>query len=251
MGFLAELPEKLPLVGVRAADRLNACLGVEGVLSLKLPLVLNAPPLGMAGTRSGVFRPLDEGSLDIEVALGVAADVFGVAFADGLRGGGRKPCLKPSRKISSSIWFTIPASSYSWNFFHSRRAMRASSMESWPSVVEAAVVAGSVVLVVVFVAGLTVSSWMYSLKTAHARYRRLRRRFLEGWKNKYWVSTVCDFGTWMLILRKSDASPWPTKTQPRFRRSQSFLYATFSGTRLCRLVRGSRSPGLIPENCVT
>ena len=69
-------------------------------------------------------------------------------------------------------------------------------MESWPSAVEVVgVEVGFDVGILgvaadVFGEGLGFSSWMYSLKTAQARYRRLSRRFLDGWKNRYWVSIV-------------------------------------------------------------
>ena len=80
---------KLPLLGVRATARRNPWRGVVGALagagtSDPGPLLL------------GVFRPLDA---CIVTAVPGRERTVVVPF----RGGGRKPSLDPSRKISSRI----------------------------------------------------------------------------------------------------------------------------------------------------
>lgn len=201
---------KLPLFGVNAVSLLNPCLGVDGTDgpdAATLPalpagmLLLNPlPPFGPWDWGSGVFLPLPA---PLPVApTGTGAVIFGgdtVALPP--RGGGRNPSRTPSRNISSRTCDTVPFFTNSSNFFHNRNAIRASSIESCPSigvvvvvvVVVAAVVvvvvvvvdAASdvvVVLVAVVVATGTGSSWIYSLNTAQARYLKLNLLFLPGWK---------------------------------------------------------------------
>lgn len=79
-------PAKLPLLGVRAMERRNACLGVAGALAA-------APATSEV---LGVLRPL---LFCIVTAVPGRESTVGTPFL----GGGRNPSLEPSRKISSNI----------------------------------------------------------------------------------------------------------------------------------------------------
>ena len=64
------------------------------------------------------------------------------------------------------------------------------------------------------------------------------RKYLEICKDSGQMHTQIH----VLMIRKSFERPCPMKMQPRSTRSRNFLYTTFSGVRVYRDNRGSRSP---------
>lgn len=84
-------PLKVPLLGVRAIERRNACRGVAGALVVAVAVA--APPTSGV---LGVLRPL-------LFCMVTAVPGLERTVATPFRGGGLKPSLDPSRKISSRI----------------------------------------------------------------------------------------------------------------------------------------------------
>lgn len=102
-------PEKLPLPGVKAMERRNPCRGVVGAL----PAAAAAAAAPSDVLVAGVFRPLPALCNVTAVPGRDSAVAVPVPVPVPVRGGGRNPSRTPSRKISSSICATTPASSYS------------------------------------------------------------------------------------------------------------------------------------------